>query len=59
MILGSITSTAVIQAVEMATKMEVLGSNVEDYEELNMSVKVIKIIQSYTGVVDKMVWRKF
>ena len=34
------------------------GIPVPDYVEENVSAKVIKIIQSYTGVVDKMVWRK-
>ena len=32
---------------------------VSDYDEENVSTKVVKIIQFYTGVVDKMVWRKF
>ena len=35
------------------------GIPVPDYVEENVSAKVVKIIQSYTGVVDKMVWRKF
>ena len=35
-----------------------LGIPVPDYVEENVSTKVAKIIQSYTGVVDKMVWRK-
>ena len=35
-----------------------LGTPVPDYVEENVSTKVVKIIQSYTGVVDKMVWRK-
>ena len=35
------------------------GIPVHDYVEENVSSKVVKIIQSYTGVVDKMVWRKF
>ena len=35
------------------------GIPVPDYIEENVSTKVVKIIQSYTGVVDKMVWRKF
>lgn len=39
--------------------MEIMGSLVPDYVEENVSAKVVKIIQSYTGVVDKMVWRKF
>lgn len=58
MILGSISSDSVIRAVEMATKMTEVGSDVEDYKELNNSIKVIKIIQSYTDVINRMVWRK-
>ena len=42
----------------MATKMTEVGSDVEDYKELNNSIKVIKIIQSYTDVINRMVWRK-
>ena len=58
MILGSISAESVVQAVDMATKMDVLGSNVKDYTDLNMSMKVIKIIQSYTDIINRMVWRK-
>ena len=36
-----------------------LGIPVPDYVEENVSNKVVKIIQSYVGVVNKMVWRKF
>ena len=35
------------------------GTPVPDYTDENVSTKVVKIIQSYTGVVNKMVWRKF
>lgn len=35
-----------------------LPSPVPDYEDLNVSAKVVKIIQSYTEVVDRFVWRK-
>ena len=35
------------------------GMPVPDYVEENVSIKVVKIIQSYTGVVNKMVWRKY
>lgn len=35
------------------------GTPVNDYLDENVSVKVIKLIQSYTGIVSKMVWRKF
>ena len=45
-------------AVEMSLSGDT-GIPVPDYTEENVSTKVVKIIQSYTGVVDKMVWRKF
>jgi len=60
-IIGSITSDSVLQAVNMAVEMHKSGDNacdVPDYIDENVSSKVIKIIQSYTGVVNKMVWRK-
>ena len=40
------------------TKEKDLGIPVPDYIDENVSTKVVKLIQSYTGVVDKMVWRK-
>ena len=49
---------AVTTAVDM-TANEDHGIPVPDYKEENVSTKVVKIIQSYTGIVDKMVWRKF
>jgi len=48
---------AVATAVDMV-RMGECGTNVPDYREENVSEKVVKIIQSYTGIVDKMVWRK-
>jgi len=60
-ILGCITKEQVLQAVELAVEMFAngdLGTDVTDYTDENVSVKVIKIIQSYVGVVNKMVWRK-
>ena len=60
-ILGSITAEQVLQAVDMAVKMNAegdLGAEVPNYVDENVSTKVVKIIQSYTGIVDKMVWRK-
>lgn len=60
-ILGSITAEQVLQAVDMAVCMNRegdLGTAVPDYTEENVSAKVVKIIQSYTGIVNKMVWRK-
>jgi UDP-N-acetylglucosamine 2-epimerase (non-hydrolysing) len=49
---------AVITAVEMNENGD-YGIPVPNYVEENVSTKVVKIIQSYTGVVNKMVWRKF
>lgn len=60
-ILGSITTERVLQAVDMAVKMNAegdFGVDVPNYTDENVSTKVVKIIQSYTGIVDKMVWRK-
>ncbi|MEA5014683.1 MAG: UDP-N-acetylglucosamine 2-epimerase (non-hydrolyzing) [Candidatus Limiplasma sp.] len=60
-ILAGITTRQVLQAVDTAVAMNekgLLGSPVPDYGDENVSVKVVKLIQSYTGVVDKMVWRK-
>jgi UDP-N-acetylglucosamine 2-epimerase len=61
MIIGSITTDQVLQAVEMAVIMgehSHLGVAVPDYVDENVSTKVVKIIQSYTGIVNRMVWRK-
>ncbi len=60
-ILGSITEEQVLQAVDMAVRMQAngdLGLDVPNYVDENVSTKVVKIIQSYTGIVNKMVWRK-
>lgn len=61
-VLAGIDSNSLVQAVETAVAMNENGDYgipVPDYVEENVSTKVVKIIQSYTGVVDKMVWRKF
>lgn len=61
MIIGSISSEDVIQAVMMASQMYFAlehGSDVLDYTDLNVSNKVIKIIQSYTSIVNRTVWKK-
>ena len=61
-ILSGIDENGLLQAVETAVTMNETGDYgipVPDYIEENVSTKVVKIIQSYTGVVDKMVWRKF
>ena len=60
-VLAGITTEQVLQAVETAVAMHQNGDYglpVPDYVEGNVSTKVVKIIQSYTGVVNKMVWRK-
>ena len=60
-ILAGIDEKSLLQAVDTAVQMNLDGNHgipVPDYVEENVSTKVVKIIQSYTGVVDKMVWRK-
>ena len=60
-ILSGIDENGLLQAVDVAVEMNQnkdLGIPVPDYVDENVSDKVVKIIQSYTGVVDKMVWRK-
>ena len=60
-ILAGIDERSLLQAVDTAVEMVRDGCNgnpVPDYVEENVSTKVVKIIQSYTGVVNKMVWRK-
>ena len=61
-VLAGIDEHSLLQAVETAVEMNLNGDYgipVPDYIEENVSTKVVKIIQSYTGVVNKMVWRKF
>ena len=61
-ILAGITTEQVLQAVDTAVEMNKNGDYgipVPNYVEENVSTKVVKMIQSYTGVVDKMVWRKY
>lgn len=60
-ILAGITTEQVLQAVDTAVEMNKngdLGIPVPNYVDENVSVKVVKLIQSYTGIVNKMVWRK-
>ncbi len=60
-ILAGIDETSLLQAVDTAVEMNKNahhGIPVPAYTEENVSTKVVKIIQSYTGVVNKMVWRK-
>lgn len=61
-VIAGITEEQVLQAVDLAVEMnqnDDLGVAVPDYEDLNVSTKVVKLIQSYTGIVDRMVWRKY
>ena len=61
-ILAGIDQEHLLQAVDIAVRMNLEGDHgipVPDYVEETVSTKVVKIIQSYTGVVDKMVWRKY
>lgn len=60
-IIGSITTEQVLQAVDMAVQMQKhgdFGTDVPDYVDENVGTKVVKLIQSYTGIVNRMVWRK-
>ena len=60
-ILAGIDEQSLLQAVDTAVEMNKNGDNglpVPNYTDENVSTKVVKLIQSYTGVVDKMVWRK-
>ena len=59
--IGSISTEQVLQAVELATSMYASGeqpAEVKAYSDVNVSTKIIKIIQSYTGIINRMVWRK-
>lgn len=61
-ILAGITTEQVIQAVNVAVEMNKsgnIGIPTPDYVDENVSVKVVKIIQSYTGIIDHIVWRKY
>ena len=60
-VLSGIDTNGLLQAVDIAVEMVRNGDNgipVPDYTDENVSDKVVKIIQSYTGIVNKMVWRK-
>ncbi len=61
-VLAGIDEGNLLQAVDTAVRLNADGQHgipVPDYVEENVSTKVVKIIQSYTGVVDRMVWRKY
>lgn len=58
---GSITKEQVLQAVDLAVSMHENGDDgltVPAYADTNVSTKIVKIIQSYVGIVNKMIWRK-
>lgn len=60
-VIGSISEKALRQAIELAVRMKrdgVGASPLSSYEDRNVSSKVLKIIQSYTAVINRMVWRK-
>lgn len=59
--IGSISENSLLQAVDLAVSMNKngdMGGNVPAYIDKNVSTKVVKIIQSYTSIVNRMVWRK-
>lgn len=59
--IGSITAEQVLQAVDLAVNMHANGDDAEKvqaYSDDNVSIKIVKIIQSYTGIVNRMIWRK-
>lgn len=60
-ILAGIDERSLLQAVDTAVEMNINGDNgipVPNYTDENVSTKVVKLVQSYTGVVNKMIWRK-
>ena len=60
-VIGSITTQQVLQAVDLAVEMfknNDIGENVPSYVDENVSTKIVKIVQSYVAIVNKMVWRK-
>jgi len=61
LVIGGITERSIRQAVDVVTGMLQDRERVvmaEDYEDCNVSAKVVKIIQSYTDIVNRTVWRK-
>ena len=61
-VLAGIDEKSLLKAVDTAVQMNLEGDygiSLPDYVEENVSTKVVKLIQSYTGVVNKMVWRKY
>lgn len=61
-IIGSITTEQVLQSVDVAIEMQKngdLGIDVPNYVDENVGAKIVKIIQSYTGIINHIVWRKY
>lgn len=58
-IIGGIERDSILQSVDMAVRMAKQEEEVPDYMDVNVSDKVIKIIQSYTRIIDKKVWGKY
>ncbi|MDI9518361.1 MAG: UDP-N-acetylglucosamine 2-epimerase (non-hydrolyzing) [Bacillota bacterium] len=60
-IIGGITTETIQQSIDMAVEMnknnEIMGMS-DDYEDINVSIKVVKLIQSYTDIVNRTVWNK-
>lgn len=60
-ILAGIQEETLVQAIDVAVTLNengYLGNTVPDYADTNVSTKIVKIIQSYTGIIDKVVWKK-
>lgn len=59
MVIGGITSNEILQAIELATELY-SGDHVKplDYQDRNVSLKVVKIIESYTKIINKNIWKK-
>ena len=61
-VLAGIDEKSLLQSVELAVSMNEMNGSavpVPDYTDKNASDKIVKLIQSYTGIVDRMVWRKY
>ena len=60
-VLGGIGFDGITQSIEVITKQKVMGEmlvKVHDYTDINVSMKVVNIIQGYTGIINKFIWRK-
>ena len=60
-VLGGIGFDGITQSIEVITKQKAMGEilvKVHDYTDINVSMKVVNIIQGYTGIINKFIWRK-